>query len=217
MPLGALLGCGSGCRVYDGAQEATATPQLPPSRLIDAVRTPRQPRAVLDRGESLPPMEAFRSANSSPAAFEPAAPAAGRLASGTESHLAPVALFAAPVALSGPVELLAFDEMAAQPGTVSLLELGARVSLRDRFRPQPHPYPLTEYIYLATLAGTPYSGGRPPPPLTTESPTTHYCTVQHHVPIDPYAERMLRAVLTRSVTQSRLSLEALCWRRVASR
>ena len=29
-----------------------------------------------------------------------------------------------------------------------------------------------------------------PPPLTTESPTTHYCTVQHHVPIDPYAERM---------------------------
>jgi hypothetical protein len=36
-----------------------------------------------------------------------------------------------------------------------------------------------------------------PPPLTTESPTTHYCTVQHHVPIDPYAERMLRAVLTR--------------------
>jgi hypothetical protein len=27
------------------------------------------------------------------------------------------------------------------------------------------------------------------PPLTTESPTTHYCTVQHHVPIDPYAER----------------------------
>ena len=26
-------------------------------------------------------------------------------------------------------------------------------------------------------------------PLTTESPTTHYCTVQHHVPIDPYAER----------------------------
>ena len=38
-------------------------------------------------------------------------------------------------------------------------------------------------------------------PLTTESPTTHYCTVQHHVPIDPYAERMLRAVLTRSVTQ----------------
>jgi len=122
----------------DGAQEATATPQLPPSRLVDAVRTPRQPRAVLDGGESLPPMEAFRSANSSPAAFEPAAPAAGRLASGTESHLAPVALFAAP---SGPVELLAFDEMAAQPGTVSLLELGARVSLRDRFRPQPHPYP----------------------------------------------------------------------------
>ena len=39
------------------------------------------------------------------------------------------------------------------------------------------------------------------PPLTTESPTTHYCTVQHHVPIDPYAERMPRAVLTRSVTQ----------------
>ena len=32
-----------------------------------------------------------------------------------------------------------------------------------------------------------------PPPLTTESPTTHYCTVQHHVPIDPYAERMPRA------------------------
>ena len=38
-----------------------------------------------------------------------------------------------------------------------------------------------------------------PPPLTTESPTTHYCTVQHHVPyllltvpIDPYAERMPR-------------------------
>ena len=29
-------------------------------------------------------------------------------------------------------------------------------------------------------------------PLTTESPTTHYCTVQHHVPIDPYAERMPR-------------------------
>ena len=28
------------------------------------------------------------------------------------------------------------------------------------------------------------------PPLTTESPTTHYCTVQNHVPIDPYAERM---------------------------
>ena len=26
------------------------------------------------------------------------------------------------------------------------------------------------------------------PPLTTESPTTHYCTVQHHVPIDPYAD-----------------------------
>jgi len=24
-----------------------------------------------------------------------------------------------------------------------------------------------------------------PPPLTTESPTTHYCTVQNHVPIDP--------------------------------
>ena len=41
------------------------------------------------------------------------------------------------------------------------------------------------------------------PPLTTESPTTHYCTVQHHVPIDPRvcAERMPRAVLTRSVTQ----------------
>ena len=33
----------------------------------------------------------------------------------------------------------------------------------------------------------------PPPPLTTESPTTHYCTVQPHVPIDPYAERMPRA------------------------
>ena len=32
-----------------------------------------------------------------------------------------------------------------------------------------------------------------PPTLTTESPTTHYCTVQHHVPIDPYAERMPRA------------------------
>ena len=32
-----------------------------------------------------------------------------------------------------------------------------------------------------------------PLPLTTESPTTHYCTVQHHVPIDPYAERMPRA------------------------
>ena len=31
------------------------------------------------------------------------------------------------------------------------------------------------------------------PPLTTESPTTHSCTVQHHVPIDPYAERMPRA------------------------
>ena len=31
------------------------------------------------------------------------------------------------------------------------------------------------------------------PPLTTESPTTHYCTVQHHFPIDPYAERMPRA------------------------
>ena len=31
------------------------------------------------------------------------------------------------------------------------------------------------------------------PPLTTESPTTHYCTVQHHVPINPYAERMPRA------------------------
>ena len=31
------------------------------------------------------------------------------------------------------------------------------------------------------------------PPFTTESPTTHYCTVQHHVPIDPYAERMPRA------------------------
>ena len=30
-------------------------------------------------------------------------------------------------------------------------------------------------------------------PLTTESPTTHYCTVQHHVLIDPYAERMPRA------------------------
>ena len=30
-------------------------------------------------------------------------------------------------------------------------------------------------------------------PLTTESPTTHYCTVQHHVPIDPYTERMPRA------------------------
>ena len=28
-----------------------------------------------------------------------------------------------------------------------------------------------------------------PLPLTTESPTTHYCTVQHHVPIDPYPER----------------------------
>ena len=27
----------------------------------------------------------------------------------------------------------------------------------------------------------------------TESPTTHYCTVQHHVPIAPYAERMPRA------------------------
>ena len=26
--------------------------------------------------------------------------------------------------------------------------------------------------------------------LTYESPTTHYCTVQHHVPIDPYAERI---------------------------
>jgi len=123
----------------DGAREATATPQLPPSRLVDAVRTPRQPRAVLDGGESLPPMEAFRSANSSPgAAFQPAAPASGRLASGTASHLAPVALFAAP---SGPVELLAFDEMAAQPGTVSLLGLGVRVRVRDRFRPQPHPYP----------------------------------------------------------------------------
>ena len=97
----------------DGAQEATATPQLPPSRLIDAVRTPRQPRAILDGGESLPPMEAFRSANSSPVAFEPVAPAAGRLASAAASHCAPVALFANP---SGPVELLAFDEMAGQPG-----------------------------------------------------------------------------------------------------
>ena len=47
------------------------------------------------------------------------------------------------------------------------------------------------------------SVGLHPPPLTTESPTTHYCTVQHHVPIDPRvcAERMPRAVLTRSVTQ----------------
>ena len=27
-------------------------------------------------------------------------------------------------------------------------------------------------------------------PTATDSPTTHYCTVQHHVPIDPYAERM---------------------------
>ena len=99
----------------DGAQEATATPQLPPSRLIDAVRTPRQPRAILDGGESLPPMEAFRSANSSPVAFafEPVAPAAGRLASAAASHCAPVALFANP---SGPVELLAFDEMAGQLG-----------------------------------------------------------------------------------------------------
>ena len=32
-----------------------------------------------------------------------------------------------------------------------------------------------------------------PPTHNRESPTTHYCTVQHHVPIDPYAERMPRA------------------------
>ena len=31
------------------------------------------------------------------------------------------------------------------------------------------------------------------PLLTNESPTAHHCTVQHHVPIDPYAERMPRA------------------------
>ena len=39
--------------------------------------------------------------------------------------------------------------------------------------------------------------GRPAPPThKTESPlrqTHYYCTVQHHVPIDPYAERMPRA------------------------
>ena len=47
------------------------------------------------------------------------------------------------------------------------------------------------------------------PPLTTESPTTHYCTVQHHVPIDPYAEQMPRAALTRIYT-SRPSLRRPC-------
>ena len=51
-------------------------------------------------------MEAFRAANSSPGAFQPAAPASSPL-------VAPAALFANP---SGPVKLLAFDEMAAQPG-----------------------------------------------------------------------------------------------------
>ena len=36
----------------------------------------------------------------------------------------------------------------------------------------------------------------PPHTHKTESPlrqTHYYCTVQHHVPIDPYAERMPRA------------------------
>ena len=98
---------------HDGAQEAAATPQLPPSRLIDAVRIPRQPQSIRNGGESPLPMEAFRSANSSPEAFEPAAPAPGPLSSAAASHCAPVALFANP---SGPVELLAFDEMASQPG-----------------------------------------------------------------------------------------------------
>ena len=45
----------------------------------------------------------------------------------------------------------------------------------------------------------------PPPPLTTESPTTH-TTDQHHVPIDPRAAELMpihaaRLALTRSVTQ----------------
>ena len=44
-----------------------------------------------------------------------------------------------------------------------------------------------------------------PPPLTTESPTTH-TTDQHHVPIDPRAAELMpihaaRLALTRSVTQ----------------
>ena len=41
-----------------------------------------------------------------------------------------------------------------------------------------------------------------PPTHNREPYDTLLCTVQHHVPIDPYAERMLRAVLTRSVIQS---------------
>ena len=42
---------------------------------------------------------------------------------------------------------------------------------------------------------TKISGRLSPPPHSQprESPTTHYCTVQHHVPKDPYAERMPRA------------------------
>ena len=45
-----------------------------------------------------------------------------------------------------------------------------------------------------------------PPPLTTESPTTHYCTVQHHVPIDPYAERMPRADCSSNTIRDSITL-----------
>ena len=45
----------------------------------------------------------------------------------------------------------------------------------------------------SSAAASAFTSVAHPPPLTTESPTTHYCTVQQHVPIDPYAERMPRA------------------------
>ena len=48
------------------------------------------------------------------------------------------------------------------------------------------------FVSFVKCIGGKILGGRARyhPPLTTESPTTHYCTVQQHVPIDPYAERM---------------------------
>ena len=55
------------------------------------------------------------------------------------------------------------------------------------------------------------------PPLTTESPTTHYCTVQHHVPIDPYAERMPRADCSSNTIRDSISRVAprLCGARAS--
>lgn len=163
----------------DEAQEATATPQLPPSRLFGAVRTPSQPRAIIDGGESLPPMEAFRSANSSPVAFEPAAPAAGRLASAAASHCAPVALFAAP---SGPVELLAFDEMAAQPGSDEQdalegdpLRAHAVWSLSDAPSPPPVRSTSQEDAAAPSEASSPAAVGEAAPSHGGRDVGTHAC------------------------------------------